>query len=165
MEGLLNLEEIKERIALGFSDNYTLELQENNGEELFLEEEYISLVIIYGKYNLSIDKRAVHLLKGNIILVKKGYRIRYSPIDKDGIIIVLNFKKDFFDSHLMAHMADCPIFYDFLRLKAENMEYLVFDIDTFQIVKAYLQLLVYEVSRLKEKNHKLVKAALVSFLT
>lgn len=62
-------------------------------------------------------------------------------------------------------MADCPILYDFIRLDTQKIEYLVFDITNYDIVKKYLNFLLYEITRTNEKNEKLVKAALVLFLT
>ncbi|MDY2632942.1 MAG: helix-turn-helix transcriptional regulator [Clostridium sp.] len=129
------------------------------------QEKYISLLIIYGVVSVNIDSKIIKLVEGTIILLRNGSNIKYSLDEKDSKICIINFRKEFFDSNLKSQMADCPILYDFIRLDTQKIEYLVFDITNYDIVKKYLNFLLYEITRTNEKNEKLVKAALVLFLT
>lgn len=159
------LRRIRKRINSNFQGNYDLYLIESEDVKLFNKEKYITLIIIYGIVNIYLDSRSIKLVSGNIILLKKGDKIEYKLHGENSKICVVNFKKEFFDTHLKSQMADCPILYDFLRLDAKKIEYLVFDITTYEVVKGYLDFLLYEMSSSNEKNEKLVKAALILFLT
>lgn len=165
MDKTLLLKQIKNKSNLNFEDCYSLNLYEKRNGFLISEEKYISLLIVYGVVTVNIDSKIIKLVEGTIILLRNGSNIKYSCDDKNSKICVINFREEFFDSNLKSQMADCPILYDFIRLDTKKMEYLVFDITTYDIVKKYLNFLLYEISSINDKNEKLVKAVLVLFLT
>lgn len=146
-------------------ENCSVQLLESAEGHILNENGDISLIIVYGKYNIRLDEKDVKLVTGNIVLLKQGYKIKYNTEEDNSKICIINFHKKFFDTHLISQMADCPILYDFIRLDTKSLEYLVFDISVQEIVKNYLNILLYEVSNLNEKSDKLVKAALILFLT
>ena len=159
------LKQIKNKSNFKFEDCYSINLYEKRNGFLMTQEKYISLLIIYGVVSVNIDSKIIKLVEGTIILLRNGSNIKYSLDEKDSKICIINFRKEFFDSNLKSQMADCPILYDFIRLDTQKIEYLVFDITNYDIVKKYLNFLLYEITRTNEKNEKLVKAALVLFLT
>jgi transcriptional regulator, araC family len=161
----LLLKQIKNKSNFKFEDCYSINLYEKRNGFLMTQEKYISLLIIYGVVSVNIDSKIIKLVEGTIILLRNGSNIKYSLDEKDSKICIINFRKEFFDSNLKSQMADCPILYDFIRLDTQKIEYLVFDITNYDIVKKYLNFLLYEITRTNEKNEKLVKAALVLFLT
>ncbi|MGN0025899.1 MAG: helix-turn-helix domain-containing protein [Clostridium sp.] len=165
MDKNLLLKKIKNKSNFKFEDCYSINLYEKRNGFLMTQEKYISLLIIYGVVSVNIDSKIIKLVEGTIILLRNGSNIKYSLDEKDSKICIINFRKEFFDSNLKSQMADCPILYDFIRLDTQKIEYLVFDITNYDIVKKYLNFLLYEITRTNEKNEKLVKAALVLFLT
>lgn len=165
MDKNLLLKQIKNKSNFNFKDGYSLDLYEKRNGFLISKEKYISLLIIYGVVSVNIDSKIIKLVEGTIILLRNGSNIKYSLDEKNSKICVINFTKEFFDSNLKAQMADCPILYDFIRLDTKKIEYLVFDVTNYDIVNKYLNFLLYEITRINEKNEKLVKAALVLFLT
>lgn len=165
MDKNLLLKQIKNKSNFKFEDCYSINLYEKRNGFLMTQEKYISLLIIYGVVSVNIDSKIIKLVEGTIILLRNGSNIKYSLDEKDSKICIINFRKEFFDSNLKSQMADCPILYDFIRLDTQKIEYLVFDITNYDIVKKYLNFLLYEITRTNEKNEKLVKAALVLFLT
>ena len=165
MDKNLLLKQIKNKSNFKFQDCYSINLYEKRNGFLMTQEKYISLLIIYGVVSVNIDSKIIKLVEGTIILLRNGSNIKYSLDEKDSKICIINFRKEFFDSNLKSQMADCPILYDFIRLDTQKIEYLVFDITNYDIVKKYLNFLLYEITRTNEKNEKLVKAALVLFLT
>ena len=165
MDKNLLLKQIKNKSNFNFEDCYSLNLYEKRNGFLISQEKYISLLIIYGVVSVNIDSKIIKLVEGTIILLRNGSNIKYSLDEMNSKICVINFTKEFFDSNLKAQMADCPILYDFIRLDTKKIEYLVFDITNYDIVNKYLNFLLYEITRTNEKNEKLVKAALVLFLT
>ncbi|MFU7515164.1 helix-turn-helix domain-containing protein [Clostridium sp. HCS.1] len=165
MDKNLLLKQIKNKSNFNFKDGYSLDLYEKRNGFLISKEKYISLLIIYGVVSVNIDSKIIKLVEGTIILLRNGSNIKYSINEKNSKICVINFTKEFFDSNLKAQMADCPILYDFIRLDTKKIEYLVFDVTNYDIVKKYLNFLLYEITRINENNEKLVKAALVLFLT
>ncbi|MCI6692041.1 MAG: helix-turn-helix transcriptional regulator [Clostridium sp.] len=165
MDKNLLLKQIKNKSNFKFEDFYSINLYEKRNGFLMTQEKYISLLIIYGVVSVNIDSKIIKLVEGTIILLRNGSNIKYSLDEKDSKICIINFRKEFFDSNLKSQMADCPILYDFIRLDTQKIEYLVFDITNYDIVKKYLNFLLYEITRTNEKNEKLVKAALVLFLT
>lgn len=165
MDKNLLLKQIKNKSNFNFEDCYSLNFYEKRKGCLISQEKYISLLIIYGVVSVNIDSKIIKLVEGTIILLRNGSNIKYSLDEMNSKICVINFTKEFFDSNLKAQMADCPILYDFIRLDTKKIEYLVFDITNYDIVNKYLNFLLYEITRTNEKNEKLVKAALVLFLT
>ena len=165
MDKNLLLKQIKNKSNFKFEDCYSINLYEKRNGFLMTQGKYISLLIIYGVVSVNIDSKIIKLVEGTIILLRNGSNIKYSLDEKDSKICIINFRKEFFDSNLKSQMADCPILYDFIRLDTQKIEYLVFDITNYDIVKKYLNFLLYEITRTNEKNEKLVKAALVLFLT
>ena len=165
MDKNLLLKQIKNKSNFKFEDCYSINLYEKRNGFLMTQEKYIYLLIIYGVVSVNIDSKIIKLVEGTIILLRNGSNIKYSLDEKDSKICIINFRKEFFDSNLKSQMADCPILYDFIRLDTQKIEYLVFDITNYDIVKKYLNFLLYEITRTNEKNEKLVKAALVLFLT
>ncbi len=153
------------KVKKGSDFNYEAYIAEDSKGEILNNIYDISLLIVYGRYSVSLENNNVKMLNGNIILLKRGSKVRYEMEEMNGKLCIINFKKDFFDTQLLSQMADCPILYDFIRLNATEVEYLVFDISSYEIIKTYLRVLLYEVSSLNKKNDKLVKAALVLFLT
>ncbi|WP_148315735.1 helix-turn-helix transcriptional regulator [Clostridium disporicum] len=136
------------------------------GEEGILSNEKgdIILIVAFGQGSITIDSKVINLFSGNIILLKQVGEIKYNIKDKNEICFV-KLKKEFITTQLIAQMADCPILYDFLRLDTSQMEYLLFDITMQEVVKTYLNILLYELSSNDEENYKLVKASLILFLT
>ena len=136
------------------------------GEEGILSNEKgdIILIVAFGQGSITIDSKVINLFSGNIILLKQVGEIKYNIKDKNEICFV-KLKKEFITTQLIAQMADCPILYDFLRLDTSQMEYLLFDITMQEVVKTYLNILLYELSSTDEENYKLVKASLILFLT
>lgn len=136
------------------------------GEEGILSNEKgdIILIVAFGQGSITIDFKVINLFSGNIILLKQVGEIKYNIKDKNEICFV-KLKKEFITTQLIAQMADCPILYDFLRLDTSQMEYLLFDITMQEVVKTYLNILLYELSSNDEENYKLVKASLILFLT
>ncbi|MBD7914432.1 helix-turn-helix transcriptional regulator [Clostridium sp. Sa3CUN1] len=165
MDKNLILEQISKMIDKNIDGYYSLNLLKNGKGTLISEEKYISLIIVYGIVSIEINSKIINLVEGNIVLVKYASNIKYVNNEKNSKICVVNFKEEFFDSNLKYQMADCPIFYDFIRLDNKKLEYLVFDITTYNIIKKYLNIFLYEVSTISENNEKLVKAALVLFLS
>lgn len=136
------------------------------GEEGILSNEKgnIIFIVAFGQGSITIDSKVINLFSGNIILLKQVGEIKYNIKDKNEICFV-KLKKEFITTQLIAQMADCPILYDFLRLDTSQMEYLLFDITMQEVVKTYLNILLYELSSNDEENYKLVKASLILFLT
>ena len=136
------------------------------GEEGILSNEKVNIIFIvaFGQGSITIDSKVINLFSGNIILLKQVGEIKYNIKDKNEICFV-KLKKEFITTQLIAQMADCPILYDFLRLDTSQMEYLLFDITMQEVVKTYLNILLYELSSNDEENYKLVKASLILFLT
>ena len=136
------------------------------GEEGILSNEKgdIILIVAFGQGSITIDSKVINLFSCNIILLKQVGEIKYNIKDKNEICFV-KLKKEFITTQLIAQMADCPILYDFLRLDTSQMEYLLFDITMQEVVKTYLNILLYELSSNDEENYKLVKASLILFLT
>lgn len=165
MDKNLLLKQIENKSNFNFKGGYSLDLYAKRNGFLISKEKYISLLIIYGVVSVNIDSKIIKLVEGTIILLRNGSNIKYSLDEINSKICVINFKEEFFDPNLKYQMADCPILYDFIRLDTKKMEYLVFDITTYDIVNKYLNFLLYEITRTNEKNEKLVKAALVLFLT
>lgn len=165
MDKNLLLKQIKNKSNFKFEACYSINLYEKRNGFLMTQEKYISLLIIYGVVSVNIDSKIIKLVEGTIILLRNGSNIKYSLDEMNLKICIINFRKEFFDSNLKSQMADCPILYDFIRLDTQKIEYLVFDITNYDIVKKYLNFLLYEITRTNEKNEKLVKAALVLFLT
>lgn len=165
MDKNLLLKQIKNKSNFNFEDCYSLNFYEKRKGYLISQEKYISLLIIYGVVSVNIDSKIIKLVEGTIILLRNGSNIKYSLDEKNSKICVINFRKEFFDSNLKSQMTDCPILYDFIRLDTKKIEYLIFDITNYDIVNKYLNFLLYEITRINEKNEKLVKAALVLFLT
>lgn len=143
---------------------YNIKLIEDKEGVLLNEDKDIVLIAAFGSCKIELDSKIIRLFNGNIVLLKQGRKIKYN-IETDSEICVVNLKKEFTTTQLIAQMADCPILYDFLRLDTSKIEYLVFDIIMQDVVKTYLKILLYELSNANEKNDKLVKAALILFLS
>lgn len=143
---------------------YNIRLIEGEEGILSNEKGNIILIVVFGQGSITIDSKVINLFSGNIILLKQVGEIKYNIKDKNEICFV-KLKKEFITTQLIAQMADCPILYDFLRLDTSQMEYLLFDITMQEVVKTYLNILLYELSSNDEENYKLVKASLILFLT
>ncbi len=143
---------------------YNIRLIEGEEGILSNEKGNIILIVAFGQGSITIDSKVINLFSGNIILLKQVGEIKYNIKDKNEICFV-KLKKEFITTQLIAQMADCPILYDFLRLDTSQMEYLLFDITMQEVVKTYLNILLYELSSNDEENYKLVKASLILFLT
>lgn len=143
---------------------YNIRLIEGEESILSNEKGNIILIVAFGQGSITIDSKVINLFSGNIILLKQVGEIKYNIKDKNEICFV-KLKKEFITTQLIAQMADCPILYDFLRLDTSQMEYLLFDITMQEVVKTYLNILLYELSSNDEENYKLVKASLILFLT
>lgn len=143
---------------------YNIRLIEGEEGILSNEKGNIIFIVAFGQGSITIDSKVINLFSGNIILLKQVGEIKYNIKDKNEICFV-KLKKEFITTQLIAQMADCPILYDFLRLDTSQMEYLLFDITMQEVVKTYLNILLYELSSNDEENYKLVKASLILFLT
>ena len=143
---------------------YNIRLIEGEEGILSNEKGNIILIVAFGQGSITIDSKVINLFSGNIILLKQVGEIKYNIKDKNEICFV-KLKKEFITTQLIAQMADCPILYDFLRLDTSQMEYLLFEITMQEVVKTYLNILLYELSSNDEENYKLVKASLILFLT
>lgn len=143
---------------------YNIRLIEGEESILSNEKGNIILIVAFGQGSITIDSKVINLFSGNIILLKQVGEIKYNIKDKNEICFV-KLKKEFITTQLIVQMADCPILYDFLRLDTSQMEYLLFDITMQEVVKTYLNILLYELSSNDEENYKLVKASLILFLT
>ena len=141
---------------------YNIKLIE--GEEGVLSNEKGDIVFIaaFGTGSINLASKIINLVSGNVVLLKQAKDIKYSVKNMNKICFV-NFKKEFISTQLITQMADCPILYDFFRLDASNIEYLLFDIIMKDVLKTYLKMLLYELSN--DKNDKLVKSALILFLS
>ena len=143
---------------------YNIRLIEGEEGILSNEKGNIILIVAFRQGSITIDSKVINLFSGNIILLKQVGEIKYNIKDKNEICFV-KLKKEFITTQLIAQMADCPILYDFLRLDTSQMEYLLFEITMQEVVKTYLNILLYELSSNDEENYKLVKASLILFLT
>ena len=143
---------------------YNIKLSEDKEGVLLNKDGDIVLIVALGSCKIELDSKSIRLFNGNIVLLKQGRKIKYN-IEANSGMCVVNLKKEFTTTQLIAQMADCPILYDFLRLDTAKIEYLVFDIIMQDVVKTYLKILLYELSNADEKNDKLVKAALILFLS
>lgn len=143
---------------------YNIRLIECEDGVLPNEKGDIVLIAAFGRGNINLDSKIIKLFSGNVILLKQVKELKYN-VQNMGEICFVSLKKEFITTQLISQMADCPILYDFLRLDTSKIEYLLFDITMQDVVKTYLKVLLYELSNANEKNDKLVKAALILFLS
>lgn len=143
---------------------YNIKLIESGAGRILNEKGDIILIAAFGKSTINLDSKSIKLFSGNIILLKQVKEIKYD-VEEMSEICFINLKREFITTQLIAQMADCPILYDFLRLDTSKVEYLLFDITIQDVVKIYLKVLLYELSNDSGKNDKLVKAALILFLS
>ena len=143
---------------------YNIKLIEGEEGKVLNEKGDIVLIAAFGKGTINLDSKSIKLFSGNIVLLKQVKEIKYY-VEEASKICFINLKREFITTQLIAQMADCPILYDFFRLDTSRIEYLLFDITMQEVVKTYLKVLLYELSNSNEKNDKLVRAALILFLS
>ena len=143
---------------------YNIKLLEGEKGTILSEKGDIVIIAAFGKGTINLDSNSIKLFSGNVILLKQVKEIKYNAENMSEICFI-NLKREFINTQLIAQMADCPILYDFFRLDTSKIEYLLFDITIQEVVKTYLKVLLFELSNSNEKNDKLVRAALILFLT
>ncbi|MBM6838701.1 hypothetical protein H9X77_10805, partial [Clostridium saudiense] len=143
---------------------YNIKLLEGEKGTILSEKGDIVIIAAFGKGTINLDSNSIKLFSGNVILLKQVKEIKYNAENMSEICFI-NLKREFINTQLIAQMADCPILYDFFRLDTSKIEYLLFDITMQEVVKTYLKVLLYELSNTNEKNDKLVRAALILFLS
>lgn len=147
---------------------YSVEILEQPQEAVVPEPDCVTLITVIGLVEVEFDGAIHALTSNNVLLLKQGSLTYIRDLKGESKVCALHIKSCTLDDYIKTQMSDCPIFYDFLRLKTKQMEYLLFDITFDQMVKVYVQILFYEATRITEKETKYeknVRCALILLLT
>lgn len=147
---------------------YYTEVMDKNSQSLQLDQDCVTLITVTGLAEVEFDGKAHTLTPNNVLLIKNGMLRFVRSLGEDSKVCILHIPNYAKDDYLKSQMSDCPIFYDFLRLQANKMEYLLFDITFEPMVQTYLQIIFYEATQTmsdEAKKSKNVRCALILFLT
>lgn len=142
------------------------ELVKHTGTKLYCcNKSYVALIFFFDEGEVHLDDQILQVLCGNILLLKYCDQVFLKLNSEKGTAYILYLKEELFDNYLISQMSDCPIFYDFLRLKSKKLEYLFFDCQIETVIHSYINPLLLESSNYHTGDNKLIKCALILLLS
>lgn len=130
---------------------------------------FSTIIFITGESVVRIGKNTLTCCAGNIIMMRNPCSYTIIPkISSTAPAFILDIEHDFVDTLFLSQIADCPLFYDFIRLQAENTtppQFLFFDTNEQTPVYWCGRVLLYQASFVTVPAQKAVRSALVLFFT
>ncbi|WP_320127610.1 AraC family transcriptional regulator [uncultured Sphaerochaeta sp.] len=165
--------EIEKNLAdtKGKAEHYTLKLITGVEKQPCISS-FVTLVIFLHHAKVTIGANSLSCCPGNILIMKEKCSFSILPGQTtlssgkaNGIAYILDMKENIFTDLFYSQLPDCPIFYDFFRLRAGTSEYLFFDNSDSDPVFWCSRQLVWEASFTSKKDEKNLLAAFVVFIT
>jgi AraC-like DNA-binding protein len=130
---------------------------------------FSTIIFITKESTVRIGKAALACGAGNIIMIRNPCSYTIIPGAASGVAaFILDLEQDFADTLFLSQIADCPLFYDFIRLQiqdAASPQFLFFDTNERTPVYWCGRVLLYQASFITVQDQKSVRSALVLFLT
>jgi AraC-like DNA-binding protein len=130
---------------------------------------FSTIIFITRESTVRIGKETLACGTGNIIMMRNPCSYTIIPEKASTVAaFILDLEQDFVDILFLSQIADCPLFYDFIRLQIQDTttpQFLFFDTDERTPVYWCGRVLLYQASFVTVKDQKAVRSALVLFLT
>lgn len=148
---------------------YLYKFHQKNAEKVTIKVEQQQMILLQflGNGSCEFDAQKIFCTPNNLLILSNVDEIVVTSVEKQKEVVVnlLTLSSDFFDMFITVQMSDCPIFYDFIRLQSEAIEYFVFDCYGQRMVKTYFALLCKEATSYDPSSLKMVKCAFLLFMT
>jgi AraC-like DNA-binding protein len=129
---------------------------------------FITVIFITANGVFESNGKKIDCTPGNTILIHApGYYTITPEEEHERAAQILDISASCIDDLFISQIADCPIFYDFIRLSTGNdaAQFLYFDSDRQSPVYWCAKILWYHASLTTERDLKAVRNALMLFLT